>query len=100
MAQKPKKQANLGVIMTPIREILPNSVAASIGKTINRYVRVELTQQQILCALLGISIKQARVVLRISRAGIFISAVKLLLKFHNITLRFQWNALNNFLEKA
>jgi hypothetical protein len=97
---RPLKKASITMGMAPGREILPQSVAASVGKTINRFAKLEYLQLGILVKLLGISIKQGRIVLRINRPGQFIQAVKLLLKFHGIEVTTQWSALNAVLEKA
>ena len=100
MIAKPKKIAKLGMVLEPIQQVLPYNVAAMVGKTINRFALIEVTQQHIFAGLLGISIKQVRVVIRISRPGVFIQAIKLLIEFLELNVSTKWSTLRKALDKA
>ena len=68
----------------PIAPSLPQSAAASIGRTILRHAFLESILSKIVYSLLGISSKQGRVAVRLPPASRYVSTVQDLLLFHKI----------------
>lgn len=70
--------------MARIVSRLKPSIAASIGKTIARHSYLDAIKTNILSNLLGISVKQCRVAIRLPESRRYSTIIEDLLKFHGI----------------
>ena len=86
--------------VAPAAQGLPSNVAASIGRTIVRHTFLDQLLAKIIYALLGISIKQGRVIVKLPPPGQYASAVEDLLQFHKVYSRFNFSAFSNKLLAA
>lgn len=86
--------------LEPIADVLPASVAESIGRTIARHSYLEWVLGQVLYSLLEISIKQGRKVVQRPNPSAYVNAVQGLFAFHKLESRFDFAGLQKRLERA
>src|SRR5207247_9168872 len=96
-----KRFAFFGGGMAPLAQTLRQSVAARIGRTITRHTYLDWILAKIVYSLLGISIKQARVAVRLPPPSRYIAMVQDLLLFHKLYMRgFNFRAFKTTIEDA
>jgi hypothetical protein len=95
-----KKKPHLVSAPNTLARGLPSNVAASIGRTIARHAYLDWVLASIIHNLLGISIKQGRVAVRLPMARTYVTMVKDLMTFLGISVTVNLNSLYKSLEKA
>lgn len=95
-----KKRALFTSRMLPVAKTLPQGKAASIGRTLMRYAYLEWRLAYIVYRLLGISIKQGRVAVKLPQSRACINIIEDLLAFLGVITNFNFRQLGKKLEAA
>jgi hypothetical protein len=95
-----KKVAKFEMRILPVPKSVPQSIAASIGRTLTRHSYLEFLQLRCLYILLEISIKQARLAVKVPRPHSYVALVESLFEFHRIQIDFPFSKLRGALDKA
>jgi hypothetical protein len=77
----------MSVNMAPVAKTIPQSVAASIGRTITRYSYLEWILSKMLYDVLGLSVKQGRIAIRLPAPTLYVKALQDLLTFHGVGIQ-------------
>jgi hypothetical protein len=96
----PSKPSAFNAALEPSTDLLPASIAESVGRTIARHSYLEWVLGQVLYSLLEISIKQGRKVVQRPAPRAYVSAVQGLFAFHKLATTFDFADLARRLERA
>ena len=96
----PRKTSAFNAALEPSTDLLPASIAESVGRTIARHSYLEWVLGQVLYSLLEISIKQGRKVVQRPSPRAYVSAVQGLFAFHKLESGFDFADLARRLELA
>ena len=96
----PTPPSAFNAALEPSTDLLPASVAESVGRTIARHSYLEWVLGQVLYSLLEISIKQGRKVVQRPAPRAYVSAVQGLFAFHKLETSFDFADLVRRLERA
>jgi hypothetical protein len=95
-----QKKTVFNPALEPIAQVLPEQVAASIGRTIARHSYLEWVLGQVLYSLLEISIKQGRAVVQRPQPRQYAASIQGLCAFQKIECDFDFDELNARVEAA
>ena len=96
----PKRIFMFNAALIPLASGLPADIAASIGATVARHAYLDWVLGQVMYSLMEISIKQGRVIMKLPRPGVYVTAVKELYEFHGLKTNFDFDELARRLELA
>lgn len=96
----PTQKTAFNAALEPTTDLLPASIAESVGRTIARHSYLEWVLGQVLYSLLEISIKQGRKVVQRPSPRAYASAVQGLYAFHKLESTFDFADLARRLERA
>jgi hypothetical protein len=94
------KTSVFNAALEPSTDVLPASIAESVGRTIARHSYLEWVLGQVLYSLLEISIKQGRKVVQRPAPRAYASAVQGLFAFHKLETGFDFADFARRLERA
>jgi len=100
MAAMPKPPLTFNAAFEPLESGLPEEYASAIGVTVARHAYLDWTLGQVMYDLLEISIKQGRVIMKLPRPRVFVTAVKDLFDFHGLATKYDFDGLASKLEAA
>lgn len=100
MTRKTKSTSTFNAALEPITDVLPASIAESVGRAIARHSYLEWILGQVLYSLLEISIKQGRKVVQRPAPAAYVNAVQGLYAFHKLQGTFDFAGLQQRLERA
>jgi hypothetical protein len=95
-----KRSTTFNAALEPLTGTLPAEIATSIGTTVQRHAYLDWLLGQVMYSLMEISIKQGRVIMKLPRPRVYITAVKELLEFHGLDAQFDFDDLAKRLELA
>ena len=95
-----KKTAPFHGVLEPITKGLPANVAAALGGALTRHAYLDWVLGQVMYNLMQISVKQGRIIMKIPRPRVFVTAVKDLFRFHGIEAKFDFDGLAAKLDMA
>jgi hypothetical protein len=96
----PRKSTTFNAALEPLTQPLPAEIAAGVGAIVQRHSYLDWVLGQVMYSLMEISIKQGRVIMKLPRPRVFVTAVKELFEFHGLEPRFDFDALAQNLELA
>src|SRR5437763_15602924 len=96
----PRKSPTFNAALEPLEGTLPREVAAAVGDVVMRHTYLDWVLGQVMYDLMGISIKQGRVIMKMPRPKVYIAAVKELYEFHNLGASYDFDELGARLERA
>lgn len=86
--------------LEPLRQALPATLAAALGRIVSRHAYLEWVLGEVLYSLLEISIKQGRAVVRRPGPREYAAAVEGLYRFHKLESSYSFERLARDLERA
>jgi hypothetical protein len=86
--------------LEPLVRPLAADAAAAVGALVARHTYLDWVLGQVMYNLMEISMKQGRVIMKLPRPRVYIAAVKELLEFHKLNVRFDFESLADKLEAA
>jgi hypothetical protein len=86
--------------LEPLMKALPEEAANAVGALVARHTYLDWVLGQVMYNLMEISIKQGRVIMKLPRPRVYIAAVRELLEFHELRMKFDFDALARKLEAA
>src|SRR3954469_23533986 len=95
----PRKTA-VNTALEPLSKPLGTEAASAVGALIARHTYLDWVLGQVMYNLMEISIKQGRVIMKLPRPRVYIAAVRELLEFHQLRMKFDFEALARKLEAA
>ena len=95
----PRKTA-VNTALEPLARPLPAEAAAAVGALVARHTYLDWVLGQVMYNLMEISMKQGRVIMKLPRPRVYIAAVRELLEFHRLPMKFDFDALAERLEAA
>lgn len=96
----PKKPTTFNAALDPLTGELPRDVAQAVGDVVARHSYLDWVLGQVMYDLMEISIKQGRVIMKLPRPRVFVTAVKDLFEFHGLESGYDFDALAEKLEAA
>ncbi len=95
-----KKTPVFNPALEPVTQLIPDTIAASIGRTVARHSYLEWVLGQILYGLLEISIKQGRAVVQRPQPRQYVASIQGLCAFQKIQCDFDFDELVRLVEAA
>ncbi|HEX4334215.1 MAG TPA: hypothetical protein VH040_18900 [Usitatibacter sp.] len=95
-----KKSTTFNAALEPLTGELPRTVAAAVGDLVARHTYLDWLLGQVMYDLMEISIKQGRVIMKLPRPRVFVTAVKDLFEFHGLDAPFDFDTFAEKLEAA
>src|SRR3954464_8441006 len=95
-----KTTTTFNAALEPLTDVLPASIAETIGRTIARHSYLEWVLGQVLYSLLEISIKQGRKVVQRPSPRAYVAAVEGLFVFHKLDSTFDFTDFARRLDRA
>ena len=96
----PRKSTTFNAALEPVTSALPQEVSAAVGDLVARHSYLDWVLGQVMYDLMEISIKQGRVIMKLPRPRVYVTAVSELFEFHGIQGRFDFEDLADRLEAA
>ena len=96
----PKKPATFNAALDPLNANLPAEVARAVGEVVARHSYLDWVLGQVMYDLMEISVKQGRVIMKLPRPRVFVTAVKDLFEFHGLKTGYDFERLAVRLEEA
>jgi len=96
----PRKSTTFNAALEPVRSALPPDVAAAVGDIAARHSYLDWVLGQVMYDLMEISVKQGRVIMKLPRPRVYVTAVRELFEFHGIEGRYDFDGLATRLEAA
>ena len=96
----PRKSTTFNAALEPVTAALPASISAPVGELVARHGYLDWVLGQVMYDLMEISIKQGRVIMKLPRPRVYVTAVKELFEFHGIEGRFDFDGFASRLEAA
>lgn len=97
MARKPVR---FNAALEPLTANPPGELARAVGEVVARHSYLDWVLGQVMYDLMEISIKQGRVIMKLPRPRVFVTAVKDLFEFHGLKSSFDFDHLAERLEAA
>ena len=94
------RKFSINTALEPLAKPLPAELASPVGALIARHTYLDWVLGQVMYNLMEISMKQGRVIMKLPRPRVYIAAVKELLEFHRLNVRFDFDDLAEKLEAA
>ena len=94
------RKPSVNTALEPLRRALTGEAAAAVGALVARHTYLDWVLGQVMYNLMEISMKQGRVIMKLPRPRVYIAAVKELLEFHKLKVRFDFDSLAGKLEAA
>jgi len=94
------KSTTFNAALEPLTHSLPTEIAAGVGSIVQRHAYLDWLLGQVMYDLMEISIKQGRVIMKLPRPRVYVTAVKELFEFHGLEPRFDFDDLAARLEAA
>jgi hypothetical protein len=94
------RKTSVNTALEPRTAPLPDEAAAAVGALVARHTYLDWVLGQVMYNLMEISIKQGRVIMKLPRPRVYIAAVRELLDFHELNVKFDFEALAGKLEAA
>src|ERR1700757_3532407 len=96
----PRKPSTFNAALEPLTASLPADVARAVGEVVARHSYLDWVLGQVMYDLMEISIKQGRVIMKLPRPRVFVTAVKDLFEFHGLESGYDFERLAGRLEEA
>jgi hypothetical protein len=96
----PLRSTTFNAAFEPVTTALPPAVAAAVGEIVARHGYLDWVLGQVMYDLMEISVKQGRVIMKLPRPRVYVTAVRELFEFHRIAGRFDFDAFATRLEAA
>jgi hypothetical protein len=94
------RKPSVNTALEPLASPLPAEIASPVGALIARHTYLDWVLGQVMYNLMEISIKQGRVIMKLPRPRVYIAAVRELLEFHKLHVKFDFDGLAERLEAA
>jgi hypothetical protein len=94
------RKFTVNTALEPLAKPLPADLASAVGTLIARHTYLDWVLGQVMYNLMEISMKQGRVIMKLPRPRVYIAAVRELLEFHKLNVKFDFDALAEKLEAA
>jgi hypothetical protein len=95
-----RKTPTFNAALEPLTGALPQDVAAAVGELVARHTYLDWLLGQVMYDLMEISIKQGRVIMKLPRPRVFVTAVRDLFDFHGLDAPFDFDTFAEKLEAA
>jgi hypothetical protein len=86
--------------LEPLTQPLPDDIAAAVGSLVQRHAYLDWLLGQVMYSLMEISIKQGRVIMKLPRPRVYVTALKELFEFHGLAPKYDFDDLVAKLEAA
>ena len=94
------RKPTVNTALEPLAKPLAADLASPVGTLIARHTYLDWALGQVMYNLMEISMKQGRVIMKLPRPRVYIAAVRELLEFHKLSVKFDFEGLAEKLEAA